>query len=283
MEKGKQWVRKNLYWGVSLLLFAGIIMVLLLLKQVQRENYRVVCLGDSIIGNVRDNTSITAYMEAECGVAVYNGAFGGTTASCKESENRAAKDENILSLVKLTDAICYENFSVQNAGVKRFASMDYFAEAMYGFDKIDWSEVEILVIEHGVNDYLTGAAVDNPVDPYDVTTYGGALRHSLRQLQTMRPDLRIILCTPTYCWFLVKQRNCEEVDLGGGYLEDYVSVELEIAKEFGVEIVDNYHESGIGGEFENWSKYTSDGLHLNENGRRLVAQRISAVIMGDAK
>ena len=62
------------------------------------------------------------------------------------------------------------------------------------------------------------------------------------------------------------------------YLEDYVNLELEIAKEFHVDILDNYHESGIGGSFEDWEKYTTDGLHLNEDSRRLIAERIAQVL-----
>lgn len=276
-------MKKNAYWGVSLLLFVCIAGIFLYVMQTKETEYKIVCLGDSIIGDVRDDTSIPAYIESMCGLATYNGGFGGTTASYTETNGRAAASQNIVSLVGLADAIAYNNFSVQNAGINRYASSEYFPETVYGFNDIEWSEVEILVIEQGVNDYLGGVPLDNPENPYDVTSYGGALRYALRQLQTRRPDLRIILCTPTYCWLCSEGLSCQEINYGGGYLEDYVNLELQIAQEFGVEVVDNFHESGIGGDFENWSEYTIDGLHLNDAARRLIAERISAVILGDAK
>lgn len=279
MEKCRQWVKKNAYWGISILLFVVIAGIFAGVRHAGEKEYRVVCLGDSIMGDVRDNTAVSGYIEVTTGMSVYNGGFGGTKASCVDNGNRAAVDDNVFSLVELTEAIVYQDFSVQNAGVNRYNGMEYFAEGIKGLNRVDWSEVEILIIEHGVNDYLSGAPLDNPENAYDVTTYGGALRYTLRLLQDKRPDLRIILCTPTYCWFYAEQVSCQEKNLGGGYLEDYVNLELEIAKEFGVEIIDNFHESGIGGAFENWSDYTEDGLHLNDAGRKLIAGRISAVIM----
>jgi lysophospholipase L1-like esterase len=81
---------------------------------------------------------------------------------------------------------------------------------------------------------------------------------------------------------LAKESNCQNTDNGGGFLEDYVNLELEIARQYGVEVLDNFHESGIGstGDFEEWEIYTQDGLHLNEKGRRLVAERIVEIIKG---
>lgn len=278
MKKGRQWFQKNAYWGVSLLLFLLLVMLVIGMRQSDKKEYRVVCLGDSIIGNVRDDTSITSYMEDLLGVSVYNGAFGGTTASCSNKEERASVAMDCISLVKLAEAVCYEDFSVPNAGIGSYVSMEYFPEGVYGFNRIDWDKTEVLVIEHGVNDYLTGKQLDNPGDPYDVYTYGGALRTALKNLQEKKPKLRVILCTPTYCWFLADEVSCEERNIGGGFLEEYVNLELQIAEEFGVEIIDNYHESGIGGDFAEWSVYTEDGLHLNEAGRKMIAERIASVI-----
>ncbi|MGN1147786.1 MAG: SGNH/GDSL hydrolase family protein [Lachnospiraceae bacterium] len=278
MKKNRQWFLKNAYWGVSVLLFVMIVAASFLVERAGKKDYRIVCLGDSIIGNVRDETSITAMLGDILGVSVYNGAFGGTTASCKNTENRADVAIDCVSLPELVDAICHENFAVQNASIGSYVSMDYFPEGVYGFNDIDWSKVEVVVIEHGVNDYLTGTKLDNPQDPYDIYTYGGALRTALRELQEKKPELRIILCTPTYCWFVADEVSCEERNLGGGYLEEYANLELQIAEEFGVEIIDNYHDSGIGGDFTDWPVYTEDGLHLNETGRKMIAERIAAVI-----
>ena len=270
-------IKKYGHWLAALLIFAVIAAGIDCYRELRKETYRIVCLGDSIIGNERGEDSITGIMEELLGEPVYNGAFGGSTMSCRVAEDRAAVTTDTLSLARLSEAVAQKDFYVQNAGVTRCAVMEYFPEAVYGFQNIDFDKTKVLIIEHGVNDYQTGVPLDNPKDPYDVYTFGGALRYSLENLKEAYPKLRIILVTPTYCWYLFKESNCEEIDNGGGILEDYVNLELEIAAQYGVEVLDNYHESGIGdsGTFEEWEVYTQDGLHLNETGRRLVAERIA--------
>lgn len=278
MKNFKMIIKRNAYLGFSAILFLALAAFFWILNRPQKEEYRIVCLGDSIIGNVRDNTSITAILEEKLGTAVYNGGFGGTTAAALNVEKRSAVTIDCISLVELADGICYENFSVPNAGINSWGTVGYFSETVFGFNRVDFDKVEVLVIEQGVNDYLAGVPLDNEEDPYDIYTFGGSLRYTLRELKEYRPNIRVLLCTPTYMWHVVREGSCEELDWGGGYLEDYANLELEIAREFDVDVLDNYHESGIGGEFENWPEYTEDGLHLNEDGRRLIAQRITEAI-----
>lgn len=275
-------INKYGHWLAALLIFAVITAGIGCYRELRKETYRIVCLGDSIIGNERGQTSITGNLEVLLGEPVYNGAFGGSTMSCRVAEDRAAVTTDTLSMAKLSEAIAQQDFYVQNAGVTRCAAMEYFPEAAYGFQDIDFDKTQVLIIEHGVNDYQTGVPLDNHENPYDIYTFGGALRYSLENLKAAYPKLRIILVTPTYCWYLFKESNCQEVDNGNGILEDYVNLELEIAAQYGVEVLDNYHESGIGdsGTFEEWEVYTQDGLHLNETGRRLVAERIAECIKG---
>ncbi len=276
LESLRIMIKKYGHWLAALLIFVLIVAGIGCYREFRKETYRIVCLGDSIIGNERGPDSITGVMEELLGETVYNGAFGGSTMCRRVTEDSGSVTTDTLSMAKLSEAISQQDFYVQNASVTRCAVMEYFPEAVYGFQTIDFDETEILVIEHGVNDYLTGSVLDNPDDPFDTYTFGGALRYSLENLKAAYPELRIILVTPTYCWFLALESNCEEIDRGNGILEDYVKLELEIAAQYGVEVLDNYHESGIGDSktFEEWEVYTQDGLHLNEVGRRLVAERI---------
>ena len=276
MKSWKENVTKYVHWLIAFLIFIVIVVSIGCYRESKEVAYKIVCMGDSIIGNERGETSITSIMSRELSVPVYNGAFGGTTMTCRETETRAAVTTDTLSMAKLSEAVAQQDFYVQNAGITRSSAMEYFPESVYGFQYIDFDDVEILVIEHGVNDYLTGVPLDNGQDPYDVYTFGGALRYTLETLQNQYPDMRIILVTPTYCWFLYEKLTCEEKNLGQGFLKDYVDLEKEIAALYQVEVVDNYYESGIGAEerFEDWEIYTQDGVHLNEAGRALVASRI---------
>ncbi len=268
--------KKTDKWLAAGLLFVLCAAVCLLIRKGSLQNYDIVCLGDSIIGNERGNTSITALLAGQTGKKVYNGAFGGTTMGRRDLENRGAAVSDHASMSEIVRAIVLKDFRVQNGNINRGFPMDYFPESMRGLGKVNWDKVKILVIEHGINDYLSGVPLSNPEDPYDEYTFAGALRSVLTQLKSAYPETEILLVTPSYCWFLHEKKTCEEVDYGYGVLEDYVNLELEIASKLDVMVLDNYHDSEIGksGTFEEWEAYTMDGLHLNEAGRRLTAERI---------
>lgn len=283
MKKCLIWMKKKAYWAVSAVLFAALAGAVILYENSGKEAYPVIFFGDSIVGNVRDETSITGLLEAELGVSVYNGAFGGSMLTKREVEDRAASMANSISMVELAKAMAADDFSVQNAGIATCAVMGYFPEAVYGFSRIDLHEAKMIIIEHGANDYLAGITRENPDDPMDIYTFGGALRTVLELLQKSYPETKIVLCTPTYCWLNRLGMDCAELDFGDGILEEYVNLELEIAEAYGVDVIDNYHDSGIGGAgiaFEMWSEYTEDGLHLNEQGRRLIVGRIADHVRG---
>lgn len=276
----KKWMKEHTWLPFSILLILVMWAGVFFYRENRKEIYPYLVLGDSIVGNIRDKTSVTAKMEAALGEKVYNGAFGGSSASLRNKADRGTDTSDCLSLVELTKAFCYQDYAVQNAGVRACAVMDYFPESVEGLNRLSEEQIQVLIIEHGVNDYLSGCPVDNKEDPYDAYTYGGALRTCLKLLQENYPKLRIVLVTPTYCWLLAEEKTCEQKDYGQGILEEYVNTELAIAEEFGVEVVDNYHDSGIGKNktFEEWQEYTQDGIHLNEAGRALVAEKIVEAI-----
>ena len=72
--------------------------------------------------------------------------------------------------------------------------------------------------------------------------------------------------------------TCEEMDNGGGFLEDYVNAQLRLAEELDVEAVDLYHDFFPHESWEDWEQSMMDGLHPNEAGRERIAQKIADVL-----
>lgn len=240
----------------------------------EKEEYRIVCLGDSIIGNIRDETSVTSVMESILGEPVANGAFGGTCASLSNSEYRPTFYEDSLNLAALVDAIVTDNYEVQfyDISSNRF-QLPYFAGALDELAQVDFSKAEIVFIEHGINDYSAGRPLDNPDNPKDVYTYGGALRYAIERLQEAYPQLQIVLVTPLYCYFQeygVRTSDSETLDLGYGVLERYVETEMAIAEEYNLPCIDNFHNMGLNSS--NIDDLTIDGIHLNDKGRAILAK-----------
>lgn len=275
---GKGFERRSvLYGGIAALLFA-----LLLAATFRRggaaekqQQTEIVVFGDSIFGLVRDETAVPARLQQLLGRPVYNAALGGTSMARQEEGRRMDYAKNSMSMAGLARAVGTEDFGVQHATRLRESSTDYFPEVLEGLETVDFQSVEIVLIQQGVNDYHAGIPLDNPEDPYDEYTFLGAFRSAAAYLRRVNPDLRIILVTPTYSWYMNTGLTCEESDQGGGPLEAYVAAEIQEAEKLGIEVIDVYHDFYPHETWEDWELYTWDGLHPNEAGREKLARKIA--------
>ncbi len=245
---------------------------------------QIVFFGDSLFGIARDESSIPAQVGALLDKSVYNAALGGTCVGRLDREPRLDSSGDSLSFAALTKALYMEDFRVQKltAGGKN-AGADYFAETVRGLEQIDFASVEMVLVQYGTNDNYAGMPILNEKDPYDEYTFAGALRKSLIMLQRKNPDMRIILATPTYSWMVEWGQTCEEVNAGSGILEDYVSAEKAVAEELGIEVIDLYHDLYPHEQWSDWELYSFDGLHPNEAGRTLIAEKIAGYLKGEEK
>ena len=110
---------------------------------------------------------------------------------------------------------------------------------------------------------------------YDAYSFLGALRSAVADLRKVNPQVRIVYITPTYAWYTAWGLTCEEMDNGGGLLEDYVDAGLALAEELDIEAVDLYHGFFPHESWEDWELNMMDGLHPNEAGREKIARRIA--------
>jgi lysophospholipase L1-like esterase len=70
--------------------------------------------------------------------------------------------------------------------------------------------------------------------------------------------------------------DCDTTDLGEFVLEEYILAEERVCKELGIGFVNNYHQDII--TKETIEQYVLDGLHLNEDGRQIMAKNILQAI-----
>lgn len=252
-------------------------------ESIEGQQAEIVVFGDSVFGLFRDETSISARLQTLTGKTVYNAAFGGTGVARQAGDRRLDYGKGSLSLAGLARSVWAGDFSVQQSVRIRESNTAYFPEVIAGLAQIDFTKVDTILIQQGINDYHGGVPIDDPEDPFDEYTFLGALRSSVYSLRKANPDLRIILLTPTYTWYCVTGLTCEESDQGGGILEDYVAAELQAARELGVEILDLYHDLYPHESWEDWELYTFDGVHPNEKGREKLARWIAEVLEGSAE
>lgn len=282
-ERRKGRKREKIIYGIcGAFLFLVLLPYLLDSGREANTQAEVLFLGDSIVGQYRDETSIPALVARQLDVTVANGAFGGTTMSLQNRENRDAYYWDGLSFSQIARAIAAQDFGLQQTiRTKDYVTRD-FGGIVDELDILDLSSVQTVIISYGMNDYTTGSPIRNEEDPEDPYTMEGAMRLGIRYLQQSFPQVRIIIISPTYCWLVntqgITNDTCETSDFGGGYMEDYVEAQRRVAQECGVEYVDLYHGYYPHEEYMDWPLYTDDGIHPNEKGRQKIADTLTELL-----
>ena len=268
---------RSIAYGVAVFVFLCLFFVTFRDRTERSERWqvRIVVFGDSVFGMPLDDITVPDYLERLLGEPVFNAAFSGTCVSRIDSEYRLDYSKDSISLVALTKALEAEDFGVQQTMHFRESNSENFADKIDSLETLDFSGVELILIQHGLNDFYNGVLLDNENDPYDEHTFKGALRSSIRSLRRANPDVRIVLMTQTYTWYRQAGITCEEYDLGYGNQEAYIQAEMEIAEELGLELIDLYHDLFPHDSWEDWERYTADGMHPNEAGRIMLAEVIA--------
>ena len=207
-----------------------------------RYQVDIVAFGDSEFGEVRDGTAVPSLLQELTDRSVFNAGMGGTCLARLERDKRLDYAKGSLSMTGLAKAIWAGDFGVQRTARIRESMTEYFPEVVAGLAEVDFSRVEIVLIQQGLNDYHAGVPIENPEDPWDEYTFLGALRSSVYALRKANPDIRIVVVSPIYTWYTAKGTTCQEEDQGGGVLEVYVEALERAAGELELEFIDMYHD-----------------------------------------
>lgn len=235
----------------------------------------IVCMGDSLFGLHRDETSTPSVISAETGATVYNVGFGGTRISYHPYLGYQA-----YSGYCLADAVTTGDWTMQDQQLANALEEgeDYFADHLATLKSIDFSTVDILVLHYGTNDF-NGKYVPftDPEDPMSTNTICGALNYTINKFKTAYPALEIIVSLPVYrIWdYSTSEPIYGEVrtDSFGNTLVDLIAAMKAIAESNSVKTINAYE--GLGINKDNASRYTDDGTHFNETGRSLFGKYIA--------
>lgn len=140
---------------------------------------------------------------------------------------------------------------------------------------LDFNKIDVVAIMYDASDYLNGNPMYNDNDPNDIATFTGNLQAGISLIQQLYPHIRIIVMSPTYAFSKDKDQNGEYISsdiqtYGWDVLSTYVIKEADSASAQSVTFVDNLY--GTITE-DNAKDYLTDNLHLNVEGRNLVADR----------
>ena len=223
------------------------------------SRWDIVFLGDSIIGNFTDSSSVPGVVRGLTGANVYNCGYGGRGAA--ESEYTPICLPDVVNCITTGDASLLPDQEQVYKGVRDFVERETAAPNL------------MFVINHGLNDYFTGVPVET-ADAYDITSYSGALRTAISDLQAHFPGARILLNTSNFTSYF--DNGTEVKSATGGQLIDYVDAVSVVARDMGVDVLDVYHVLPINAE--NWQLYLTDGCHPNDMTRFYLGSLIAELI-----
>ena len=203
------------------------------------ENIKVNFLGDSITegtGTSGADKIFHALIAKKYGLTARNYGIGGTRIAYQSSPSANPRWDR---------SFC-----------DRFSQMD--------------DDADLVVVFGGTNDYGHGdAPIGTPRDRDPSTFYGGC-HFLMKGLIEKYPESTIVIMTPLHR--AVEERVRGEETL---YLKKYVEIIKEVAEYYSLPVIDLWASSGIQPKVDVIKqKYCPDGLHPNDAGHVLMAERI---------
>lgn len=143
---------------------------------------------------------------------------------------------------------------------------------------------DMVVVYGGVNDYIHGDAPFGELGDTTPASFCGGVYFLMKFLRETYGDKPIVFMTPARCFLrhevddMLPSSHAKKV-VPGKELRAYVDVIKETAKQFDIPVLDLYRTLGLDPhEQACFDNYTVDGLHFNDAGHAVLAQRLKEFI-----
>ena len=226
---------------------------------------KIIWLGDSVHAYTwPDGVTIPYLFGYESGATCYNWAQGGMTYA-----KMGVANYDPYSGVGMVDALISKNFTAQEtyAGDDHGTKNGNFHAEVAEMKAMDMATVDTVIIEFGANDAMKMVTLDNPDNPFDTTTTGGALRHMIKELQTKYPKLKIAVCNVQRMAGWADSEHTKYYDS-----KNQNEVIARVCAELAVPMIDIYNLLGA----NDYTKSTimADGVHRSHYGKMKQVQVI---------
>lgn len=247
---------------------------------VPNEPKNILCFGNAPFADDRDaETNLCNLMAQETGAEIINLSIPDSYLSMLEpKENEEGDPRNCYSFYWLMcmgltkDPVLLENY---NASVRGFSDIgDSVVDYLY---KVDMNTIDTIVLMYDASDYLAGRpkeTADNLLNPH---TFCGNMFAGINLIQTLYPHIQIIVMSPTYAYAIDENGDyisSDIVKVEGESLSSYAITQLNLCLVAEVTFLDNIYGSI---HADNATMYLSDNVHLNIEGRKIVASRFAEI------
>lgn len=240
----------------------------------------IVAFGNAPFADDRDSSDNLASLIAEkSGATVYNCSVEGSYLTAKETTLLPETEPlDAFNFYWLTTLMCLNDDSVRNNYQRTFASLgdavpDGAKEAYNTLTTLDFNKVDVVTLMYDGSDYLDGRDMYDDVNPTNIQTFTGNMEAGIELIQNTYPHIRIIVLSPAYVFAVDENGEYVPSDLyryGQDVFSTYVIKQFGSAYTRSVSFVDNLYGTITA---DNAGEYLTDNIHLNIEGRKLVADR----------
>lgn len=141
-------------------------------------------------------------------------------------------------------------------------------------------DADAVVVFGGTNDFGHGDAPLGKMEDRTADTFYGALHVLLTSLLTKYPESKIMMITPLHRCNEDNPRGDGNKKKDVGTLYRYVAIIREVAEYYSIPVLDLFASSGLQPKVPIiQQKYVPDGLHPNDAGHEILAEKIAGFLM----
>ena len=236
----------------------------------------VVCFGNAPFYDEKDSsTGVLNQVAAQTGATIYNCSAPNTYLSSLNPTYSHDYPLDAFSFYWLTTGFCVDNYTLlEEAALQMDEEKDTYLQIIGLMESIDFDKVDIITLMYDASDYLAARPTYNSDNSTSIQHFCGAMEAGIELIQNTYPHIRIIVMSPFFVYTVDENGDYTSSDLtdyGMGPLPTYAITQSNSAYSRLVSFVDNLY-GGI--HADNADTYLEDNLHLNEAGRKLIADRL---------
>ena len=247
---------------------------------IPNETKKVLCFGNAPFSDDRDSkNNLCKLMAEKTGANIINLSIPDSYLSMGSPEGNIVDPLDYYTFYWLMCFASLEDKELLINDYDRIARgtseigdnvVDYLCE-------IDLNTVDSIVLMYDASDYLIGRIKETPENVANPRTYCGNMFAGIELIQSLYPHIQIIIMSPTYAYAVDEDGNYVSSDLikvEGESLASYAITQLNLCQVAEVTFIDNIYGTV---HADNADLYLTDNVHLNTDGRKLVADRFAEI------
>lgn len=249
------------------------------------DGLNIVLFGNAPFADDRGKeNSLPAMIEELSGGTVYNCSISGSYAAAENSYlDPAYNPKDAFTFYWMSILACHgkvKDFYGQAVRILGDSAPPEALEVQKTLATLDFSEIDVIAVMYDATDYLLGRPVADVEDASDFQQFTTNIAAGLDLIQSTYPHIRIIVLSPAYAF-------ADQIDENGEYISSdiylyadhplsyYAYREALVCAERSISFVDNIYNTF---NEDNAKSYLTDNLHLNEAGRRKIAERFNTAL-----